>query len=193
MVENDAELDKPLAQQIGWRRVTTRYPFANRFFRIRQDRVRLADGEEIDYAYTESKGAVFIVPVTRSGEIILIRQYRYPSDDWCWEVPAGSLGDHADALEDAARRELMEEIGATCDEMVYVTWYYGATGKSNIVCHVMLARGTERNREPEPEATELIEVHPIPIQEALARARGGRIRDGLSALALLLCEPYLKV
>jgi ADP-ribose pyrophosphatase len=190
-MRKDARLEKPHARQIGWTRLKTRYPFVNRFFRVREDRVQLASGAEICYAYTESKGAVFIVPVTHSGEIILKRQYRYPSDDWCWEVPAGSLDDHADALEDVARRELIEEIGATCDEMVYVTWYYGATGKSNIVCHVMLARGTEREREPEPEATELIEVHPIPIQEALARARRGEIRDGLSALALLLCEPYL--
>ena len=34
--------------------------------------------------------------------------------------------------------------------------------------------------------------HPVPIAEALAMAHDGQIKDCRSALALLLCEPYLR-
>lgn len=187
----EEKLAKPVGRELGWERLETRYPFADRRFVLRQDQVRLPNGNVIDYAYLESKGAVWVVPVTDDGNVILIRQYRYPTDGWRWEVPAGSLYDHEGSLEDLARRELVEEIGATCDELVYVTWYYGAVSASDTVCHVMLARGTRLDRSPEREETEFIEIHPVPPEEALSMAHRGEIRDGRSALALLLCEPFL--
>ena len=57
-------------------------------------------------------------------------------------------------------------------------------------CMVYLARGVERG-QPDHEPTELIHVTPLPIAEALRMAHAGEITDSLSALALLLCEPYL--
>jgi ADP-ribose pyrophosphatase len=192
MTQPQKHLDKPTGSELGWERIDTRYPFTGRRFRVRQDLVRLPNGNEIDYDYTEGKGAVWIIPITRDGKVILIRQYRYPPDVWCWEVPAGSLYDHEGSLEELAHRELIEEIGAVCDELVYVDWYYGAVSASNAMCHVMLARGTRLDRPPEREPTEFIEIHPVPVDEALSMAHSGQMRDGRSALALLLCEPFLK-
>ena len=192
MTETHKNLDKPVGRKVGWERLDTHYPYVYRRFKIRQDQVRLPNGNELEFAYTETKGAVFIVPVTDDGHVILIRQYRYPPDEWCWEVPAGSMFDHQGTLEELARRELSEEIGASVDELVHVTWFYGAAGTSDTVCHVMLARGTRLDGTPQREATEFIEVHVTPVANALSLARGGEMRDGRSALALLLCEPYLK-
>ena len=45
---------------------------------------------------------------------------------------------------------------------------------------------------PRHEATERIEILPVPVGEALHLARTGRIADGQSALALLLCEERLR-
>ena len=42
------------------------------------------------------------------------------------------------------------------------------------------------------DATEQIEVHPLPAQEALALARRGEMADGASALALLLCADRIE-
>jgi ADP-ribose pyrophosphatase len=183
-------LDKPIGSVLGWKRLDTKHPYIDARFRIRQDRVRLPGGSVIDYAYSETKGALWIVPVTDDGEIVLIRQYRYPNDDWLWEVPAGGLFDHEGSFEELARRELREEIGATCRELVYVAWYYGAPSASDTICHVMLAQGTRLTNPPEREETEFIEIYPRPIADVLSMARSGEIRDGRSALALLLCEPH---
>lgn len=191
MIGMQKNLGKPVGRKIGWQRLDTRYPFITPWFRIRQDQVRLPDGHEIEYAYMETRGALWVVPVTREGQVVLIRQYRYPSDDWCWELPAGGLHDHDGSLEELARRELIQEIGATCDELMYVDWFYGPTSSVHEVCHIMLARGTCLNGSPEHEETEFIEIHPMPVDEALSLARRGEMKDGHSALVLLLCEPYL--
>ena len=192
MAEKSDDLEKPVGYELGWERLETTYPYTEPRFRIRRDLVRLPNGRVIDYAYTETKGALWIVPVTEDNEIILIRQYRYPNDDWLWEVPAGGLFDHVGSLEELAHRELREEIGAVCEELIYIGRYYGAPSASDTVCHVMMARGTQLAHAPEREQTEFIEIHPKPVSEAVSLARGGKICDGRSALALLLCEPYLK-
>ena len=184
--------DKPQGQQIGWLHLDTEYPFTYRMFRIRRDKVRLPIGKETDYAYMESKGAVWVVPVTDDSQLVLIKQYRYAVDDWTWEVPAGGKHDHAGTDEELARRELSEEVGATAHSFQYVGWFYAAVSIASEKCHVFLARGVRLDGSPHREPGEIIEVHPVPVDEALALARRGEIKDGKSALALLLCEPLLK-
>jgi len=184
--------DKPQGQRIGWLCLDTDYPFTYRMFRIRRDQVRLPIGQETDYAYMESKGAVWIVPVTDDGRIVLIKQYRYAVDDWTWEVPAGGKHDHAGTDEELARRELSEEIGATCRSLQYIGWFYAAVSIATEKCQVFLARGVQLDGSPHREPGEIIELHPMPIDEALAMAHSGQIKDGKSALALLLSKPYLE-
>jgi ADP-ribose pyrophosphatase len=184
--------DKPQGQRIGWLCLDTDYPFTYRMYRIRRDHVRLPSGVETDYAYMESRGAVWVVPVTDDGQIVLIKQYRYAVDDWTWEVPAGGKHDHDGSDEELAHRELSEEVGATCRSMQHVGWFYGAVSVSTSRCIVFLARGAQLNGSPHCEPGEIIEAHPVPIEQALAMARSGEIKDGKSALALLMCEPYLR-
>ena len=91
-----------------------------------------------------------------------------------------------------ARRELAEEVGATCRSLQNVGWFYGAVSTNTGQCVVFLARGVQLNGAPHCEPGEIIEVHPAPIAEAMAMAHSGQIKDCKSALALLLCEPYLR-
>ena len=185
--------DKPQGQRIGWLCLDTDYPFIYHMYRIRRDWVRLPSGVETDFAYMESKGAVWIVPVTDDGQIVLIKQYRYAVDDWTWEVPAGGRHDHTGSDEELARRELSEEVGATCRSLQNVGWFYGAVSINTGQCVVFLARGVQLNGASHREPGEIIEVHPVAIVEALAMAHNGQIKDCKSALALLLCEPYLQM
>jgi ADP-ribose pyrophosphatase len=185
------QTDKPQGQRIGWLCLDTDYPFTYHMYRIRRDRVRLPSGVETDYAYMESRGAVWVVPVTDDGQIVLIKQYRYAVDDWTWEVPAGGKHDHSGSDEELALRELSEEVGATCRSLQYIGWFYGAVSTNSGRCEIFVARGVQLNDSPHREPGEIIEVHPVPIAEALARAHSGQIKDGKSALALLMCEAYL--
>jgi hypothetical protein len=59
------------------------------------------------------------------------------------------------------------------------------------ICHIVLARDVRLDREPHREPAEIIEIHPTPIERALEMARSNEMVDGLSALALLRCEPHL--
>src|SRR4051812_47324402 len=106
--------DKPNGAAAGWRLLQSQLPFENEMCRVREDQIELRGGDTIDYAYLKRAEAVTIVPVTTKGEIVLVKQYRYPVDEWCLEVPAGGTHDTGSkSLEEVARKELREEIGAT--------------------------------------------------------------------------------
>jgi ADP-ribose pyrophosphatase len=180
------------AAAAGWHLLRSDHLFENAHFRLRRDRVRIGPAHEIDFTYFESKGAVWIVPVTAEGHIILIRQYRYAVDEWLWEVPAGGLFDHNGDPESLARRELAEEVGGTAGEMQYLGWFYGGAALTDTRCHLFLAHDTRLTLPPRHELSERIEIHTFPLAEALTMARSGAMRDGRSALALLWSEPYLR-
>jgi len=188
-----SQSDKPEAARAGWRLLETSYPFENEMFRLRRDRVEINGQDEMDYVYQERAAAVIILPVTAEGEAILIRQYRYPVDDWCLEIPAGGSHDTGDAsLDEVVFKELQEEIGATCTALKHVTFFYSSNSMSDEICHVYLALGAELSQKPQTEETENIEIRKVPLPEALDLARNGHIKTGPCALGLLLCEVPLR-
>jgi ADP-ribose pyrophosphatase len=184
--------DKPNSRHYGWQLLETSYPFVYRMFDVRQDLVRWPDGREAPYCYVEGKGAVWIVPVLPSGDLILIRQFRYTVDDWCWEVPAGGFHDFQGSPIDLAQQELGEEVGGSSDEWLHVGSFRPGVSITEEICHIVLAWDVRLDQEPHREAAEIIEVHQVPFARAIEMARSGEMVDGHSALALLRSEPYIQ-
>lgn len=186
-----SNFDKPNGVALGWEQLETSHPYNHHMFRVRQDLVRWPDGHVAPYTYIQGAGAVWVVPVTVSGEVVLIRQFRYTMDEWCWEVPAGGFHDFEGSPLELAKRELAEEVGGMSEDWLYVSAFRPGNSIIDEVCHIVLARDVRLNLEPHREPAELIEVHPVPVERALEMARGGEMVDGHSALALLRCEPHL--
>jgi ADP-ribose pyrophosphatase len=185
--------DKPQGQKAGWKLLSTTYPIATPWVTVRQDRVRIDGAGEITFNYLESRGAVGVVPVTHDGSVILIRQYRYTVDDWLLEIPAGGMHDAGEAMpQDMALLELREEVGGTCRSIEYVGYFYSSVGNSSQPFHVFLAFGVELNGPQGLQPGERIEVVPAPAPEALRLAREGAMKDGVSALSVLMCESRLR-
>ena len=185
--------NKPEGAKLGWRVLETSYPFESAQYNLRNDRIQMEGNSETSYAYLERAEAVIVVPVTVDGEIVLVRQYRYPVDEWCWEVPAGGSHDTGDAsLEEVVRKEMEEEIGAICEKVEYINFFYSANSMSDEKCHVFLAPGMELKHKPDTEETENIKMHPLPAPEVMQLARSGQVKTGPCALALFLCEDALR-
>ena len=184
--------DKPEGARSGWKLLRSETRFEDDLQRLRDDEVELAGGKRIHYAYLERADAVIVVPITSAGEMILLKQYRYTVDEWCLEVPGGGMHDAAAAdLEEVARKELREEVGATAQELRAVGFFYPANAMSDETCHVFLAEGVEFTGEQKTEASETIEIERVSVRAGLELARSGAIKTGPSALAILLCEPFL--
>jgi ADP-ribose pyrophosphatase len=171
-----------------WQTLTSRYLWESRWYKLRQDQVRTPSGHEFTYTIVDHPGAVWVVPVTNDNQIVLIWHYRYPVDDWCYEIPAGGLLPDL-TPEEVARRELLEEVGGVASELHHVGQFYTSNGISNEVAYVYLATSVDLG-EAHPEPTEWMELRLVPVDEALRMARSGEITDGPSALALLWSETF---
>ena len=171
--------------------LSSRVAWSCPWYSVRQDKILLPDGKYGQYNVVQLEGAVWIVPVTARGQVLLLNHYRYTVHDWCWEVPAGGIRSGQTALE-VAEMELREETGGEAESWEYVGQFYTSNGISNEVAHIFLALGV-RQHDTAHEPAEVMEIHPTPIAEALRMAHANEISDGPSALAILLCEPKLRL
>ena len=191
-MEAPAPSEKKIAAELGWRLRGTEQPFASHVNKLRVDRLEIPGRGEIQYSYLERGESVIIVPLLADGRLALIRQYRYAVDERCLEFPAGCCADAGElSLEEVARKELREEIGATAGTLEHVSWFYSSSSLSDEVCHIFLARDVVLDQATEREPGESIELSLLPVAEVLALARNGGMKTGTCALAVLQCEEQL--
>lgn len=114
--------------------------------------------------------AVCIVPQTASGELLLIREFRYPLNSWCIAFPAG-LRESDEDLATCVDRELREETGyalrtdagnAALDPLPQAG--YSSTGLTDETVHVVFAQ-VEKVADAQPEPAEFIEPFLLPIED----------------------------
>ena len=130
------------------------------------------------------RGSVAALPVDEDGRVVLVRQYRYAVDSLVWELPAGRR-DQGETVEQAARRELEEEVGLRPRRLEALAVFYTTPGFCDEVMHLFRATGLRRVAA-RPEADERIESRTFTLRQARAMIRRGEIREGKTLVALLM-------
>lgn len=160
--------------------------FAGKMFRVRRDLVRLPDGKSAAREYLRHPGAVAVVALLEDGRVLLECQYRYALGRDLIELPAGKLEPGEPPLE-TAKRELLEETGYVAARWIRLGLIHNAIGYSDEAIEIWLAEGLEE-REATPDEGEFLEVLALPLGQALAMARDGRITDVKTIVGLLWVE-----
>jgi ADP-ribose pyrophosphatase len=158
--------------------------------------IRAMAREGWEYATRKgASGVVGIVAVTDEGRIILVDQMRMPLGRRVIELPAGLVGDHpaheAEALETAARRELLEETGYEAAEMLILTEGASSAGMTDETVTLLLARGLRKIGPGGGDASEDITVHEIPL-EGLVEWIAGQQAGGKSLDFKIYAGLYLR-
>ena len=170
----------------GWQTHTTRTVYENAWVRVREDTVTRPDGSPGVYGVTEMKHpAVFVVPVTEAGEVVLVRMQRYPIDRESIEVPAGGSDGEEPLV--AARRELLEETGRSAASWTRLGEFYSLNGVADARADVFLARHLTGEGQGHDGAAEGISgLLLVPWTEAMDLVRSGAIHDNETIAALML-------
>jgi ADP-ribose pyrophosphatase len=171
-------------------RIASRRVYSGRVLNLDVDTVRFPNGQSGELEMIRHPGAAAVVPVlTADGsedpQILLIRQYRYAAGGAIWEVPAGRL-EEGESPEACARRELLEETGATAGRWDHLTTVYTTPGFTDERIHIFAARDLavkphETRRDPD----EFMEVKPVSVSSAVGMIRDGEIIDAKTIVAVL--------
>ena len=144
--------------------------------------LRLVKRGHWEYAERTNAGsAVIVIAVTPERKLLFVEQFRIPMGAPTIEMPAGLVGDldAADTMEEAARRELLEETGWRADEVKVLMVGPTSSGMSNEMIAFVRARGLTRVNAGGGDATEDITVHEVPVDEA-PRWLAGKMAAGYS-------------
>ena len=130
-----------------------------------------------------------VYAVTEDGQhLVLVRQYRYPMDDYLYELPAGLI-DEGETPEEAAIREMMEETGLTFTvyedgEAAYRRPFFMGAGFTDESCNAVFGYATGQINQAHMEDTETIQVLLVDKKEAARILREEKV--SLRAAYLLM-------
>lgn len=163
---------------------------AGRVLELAIERVALPDGSEIELEIVHHPGGAATVALDEQDRVCLLRQYRHASGGWLWELPAGRL-DPGESGRSTAQRELAEEAGLEAAEWIDLGPLHSSPGVCTEVIHLWLARGLSTT-EQELEPGELIEVHWLPLSQALDWCHDATITDAKTLIGLYRAGAYIR-
>jgi 8-oxo-dGTP pyrophosphatase MutT (NUDIX family) len=157
---------------------------------LRVDEVAMPAGGVASREVAVRPDAVAIVPLTDDGDVVMLRQYRHPVGRYELEIPAGLMDVAGEAEDQAAQRELAEEIGMAAGQLERLTRFWNSAGWTDEATTVFVGRDLRAAAPADDfvaEAEEAdMEVVRMPLHEAVALARTGGIADAKTVIGLLL-------
>lgn len=157
--------------------------FAGTLLHLRVDTVRLPDGRLRRREVVEHPGAVAVLPVLPSGEIVLVRQYRHAVGRTLLEVPAGTH-EPDEPPETCAHRELLEETGYEAGTLRELARFYVSPGWASEELIVYLATNLVA-RQARPADDERIAVERVAPEQVPELIRRRDIADAKTLVAVL--------
>ena len=149
------------------------------------DTVLLENGREALREVARHRGAVGIFAMD-GGNVVLVRQFRYPSGRELLEIPAGKL-EKGEEPYSAALRELREETGGLADKLEYLGAYYGSAGFCDEKLALYFAR-LDSTGAADPDEDEFLTVERYPLADFEAMIARGEIADGKTLSAYTLAR-----
>lgn len=169
--------------------VSSELVYQGDFLRVKHDVVRLPNGKTAVREHIVHPGAVVIIPILDSGEVLLERQYRYPLGQVFIEFPAGKL-DAGETPLACGKRELLEETGYTAQEWAYAGQMHIAIAYTNEVIHIYFAKGLTKG-ERKLDEEEFLDVFAAQPAQVLGWSKDGSITDSKTLTCALWLQNYL--
>ncbi|MBL7869974.1 MAG: NUDIX hydrolase [Cyclobacteriaceae bacterium] len=168
-----------------WQTLSHDLKYDNRWIRVTEYQVINPAGGNGIYGKVHFKNkAIGIVALDKDYYTWLVGQWRYPLNEWSWEIPEGGgpLGD--DPLQ-SAKRELKEETGLIANQWTLIQRTHLSNSVSDEEGLLFLAEDLTQH-ETDLEDTEAdMKVWKLPFSEALQMVLDGKITDSLSVMGIL--------
>ena len=164
--------------------------FKGKILEVNHDTVELPDKSRAFREVVYHCGGVAIAALTDDNCLMFVRQYSYPYREVLLEIPAGKLDAGEEPLA-AAKRELLEEVGAIGEDYRYMGVMYPSPGCYRERLHLYFCRVREFGSS-NPDEDEFLETEKIPLDQAVQMCLDNEIADAKTQLLILKIAAILE-
>jgi len=167
-----------------WQKLSGEVKYDNPWIRVEEHQVLNPKGNPGIYGKVHFKNlAIGIIPIGEEGNTWIVGQYRYPLNEYSWEIIEGGGKIGVDPIE-SAKRELLEEAGIIAEEWELLTKVHLSNSVSDELGFVYLAKKLSFT-DAIPEETEELQLKKISLKELVEMAMAGKITDAMSLAGIL--------
>lgn len=168
-----------------WKKLQEKRIYDNPWIQINEHDVINPSGQPGIYGVVHFKNiAIGIIPIDEEGYTWLVGQYRYPLQQYSWEIIEGGGPIGIDPLE-SAKRELKEETGMKAkDWKLIIPKMHLSNSVTDEYAMIYVARGLTQG-DAQPTETEDLTLQRLPLSAAIEKVRSGAITDSMSVAGLL--------
>ena len=177
-----------------FRVVDAKLVYKNPWMKVYEQQV-VRDGEPGVYGTVERDDSVIVIPWMPERRTVLLRQYRFPTREYSWELPMGGVSPGESPIE-AARRELAEETGLVADEFEIIGQYRAVPGLTAQQVTVVMTPVDDSKIEQQTSLRAVDDVTERRIRdlsELNRMVQAGRITDGFTIAGILYLNLHLAV
>lgn len=167
-----------------WTTLTSEKVYDSPWIGLTKHDVLNPNGNPGTYSVVHFKNlAIGVLPLDKDHNTWIVGQYRYPIEQYSWEIPEGGGKRDVDPI-DSAKRELLEETGITAKKWTKIQEMYLSNSASDEFCILYIAQELSFG-ESEPEDDEQLEVRKLHFDELYKMVERGEITDSLTVAAVL--------
>lgn len=173
-----------------WQTLDSAITYENNWLAVRHENVLTPAGTPGIYGVVSFKNkAIGVVPIDADGNTYLVGQYRYPLNEYSWEIPEGGCPLGTDPLE-SAKRELQEETGFVAGRWTQLCRIHTSNSATDEEGFIYIAEDLTPGPD-DPEETERLQVRKLPLSEAVQMVMRSQITDAISMTGLLMAQKRL--
>jgi len=167
-----------------WKTKHSELKYENPWISVTEHQVVNAAGNDGIYGTVHFKNiAIGIIPLDENNNTWLVGQFRYPLNQYSWEICEGGGKHHVDPLI-SAKRELLEELGIKAEKWEKLLDMHLSNSVSDEVGVIYIAKDLTYHN-PEPEEDEILELKKVSLYDAYEMVMNGEITDSLSVAGIL--------
>lgn len=177
-------MDIPAYLKNPWQIKKTSLPYDNPWIQVKHHDVIHPSGNDGIYGVVHFKNlAIGILPIDKDGYTYLVGQYRFPVNQYSWEIPEGGSAFGEEPLE-TAKRELEEECGLLASSWEQLMELHLSNSATDEKAIVFLAKELSIGNL-NPEESEQLEIKKVHFNELYQMVIDGKITDAITVAAVL--------
>lgn len=163
--------------------------YDGKIIEVTREKVLLENESEAYREVVHHTGGVCILPINDKGEVLFVKQFRYPFKEVLLEIPAGKREKGEDPKE-CGVRELKEEVGAESDNITYLGKLYPTVAYDTEIIYMYMAENLSFG-EQDLDEDEFLDIVKIPLDKAYDMVMNDEIPDAKTQIAILKARALL--